>query len=225
MCFINEGRDINEVEQEAIKDVIFFWDGFFSNDGDNLLFPCAEILLFFYIQLEAQKLKDTFDRKACCWWICKVRFTDCRRDWKCQHKVNGRDSLTAHQSLEDIPKMFHAEFLDTIGNTKWNNRHVFSGFYGASSALNKNASRRAVSTIDETLWHSNQIWWVLKARGWLRCDEHITLFKNSRREEKHKQVHVRAGTQGWDVHTRMHSRFLCHSFLYIFHGGPSLFLK
>lgn len=66
MCFINEGRDINEVEQEAIKDVIFFFflDGWiFSNDGDNLLFPCAEILLFFYIQLEAQKLKDTFDKR------------------------------------------------------------------------------------------------------------------------------------------------------------------
>lgn len=62
MCSINAGRDINEVEREAIKEVIFLFDDTdFSNDAENLLFPCAEILLFFSISFEAQKLKDTFD--------------------------------------------------------------------------------------------------------------------------------------------------------------------
>lgn len=117
MCFINEGRDINEVEQEAIKDVISFffgWMDFFKWWWQSSFSMCWNPSVFLH-SVRGSEAQGHFWQEACCWWICKVRFTDCRRDWKCQHKVNGRDSLTAHQSLEDIPKMFHTEFLDTIG--------------------------------------------------------------------------------------------------------------
>lgn len=64
--------------------------------------------------LEAQKLKDTFDRRPASWWICSLRFTGGCRDPTCQHKVNGCDSLTAHQSSQMF-LIFFSFFLDPIG--------------------------------------------------------------------------------------------------------------
>lgn len=55
MCFINEGRDVNEVEGEAIKEGFFFFDDYkmdFLKDDVILLFTSAGILqflAFFYI--------------------------------------------------------------------------------------------------------------------------------------------------------------------------------
>lgn len=61
-------------------------------------------MYIFNIQFEAQKLKDTFDRQPGRWWIRKVSFADCCRDWTCHHKVNGGVWLTGHQSLK-IPTL------------------------------------------------------------------------------------------------------------------------
>lgn len=50
MCFINEGRDVNEVEEEAIKEGFFGWDDYemdFSKDGVILFLIFAGIPLFF----------------------------------------------------------------------------------------------------------------------------------------------------------------------------------
>ncbi len=80
----------------------------FLKDGVILLFTSAGILLgFFPRSVRGSEAQGHFWQDACRWWICKVRFTDRCRDWTCQHKVNGRDSLTAHQSLGKIPKMLH----------------------------------------------------------------------------------------------------------------------
>lgn len=115
--------------------------------------------------LLAQKLKVTFDRMLGRWWICKVRFTDCCRDWACQHKVNGRLSLTGHQSLEKIPKnVSHKVHSEIIAHQKSEWNETVSGCLVLIRWLvTMNASRQAASMIDEmgqTLWHSTQMWRV-----------------------------------------------------------------
>lgn len=93
-------------EKRLKKD--FYFDDYemdFLKDGVILLFTSAGILLFFNIQFEAQKLKDTFDRMPAADGY--VRLDLLIAAGTCQHKVNGRDSLTAHQSFGKIPKMLH----------------------------------------------------------------------------------------------------------------------
>lgn len=45
------------------------------------------------------------------WWICSLRFTGGCRDPTCQHKVNGSDSLTAHQSSQMFLIIFSFYFF------------------------------------------------------------------------------------------------------------------
>lgn len=73
MCSINEGGDINEAEgKKEIKEGTLRLTGkgffFFLKDGVTAFFRICRIFFFFflYIQFEAQKLKDTFDRRPCC---------------------------------------------------------------------------------------------------------------------------------------------------------------
>ena len=158
MCSINEGGDMNEAEGRAIKDgtlrlrgrgfffkkMVWLWLFFFTFAGF--------FFLFLYIQFEAQKLKDTFDRRPRCWWIRRVRFTDCCGDWTCQHKLNGRNCLTAHQSLGKIPKMLHIKCFLTlllIGSRSEMSIVNSFGLRGSSSVVTKDVSwRRVASMID-----------------------------------------------------------------------------
>lgn len=158
MCSINEGGDINEAEgKKEIKEGTLRLTGkgfFFFKRWCDCFFRICRIFFFFflYIQFEAQKLKDTFDRRPCCWWIRRVRFTDCCGDRTCQHKLNGRNCLTAHQSLGKIPKMLHIKCFPTLLLIR--SRGEMSivnsfGLCGSSSAVTKDVSwRRAASMID-----------------------------------------------------------------------------
>lgn len=76
--------------------------------------------------LEAQKLKDTFDRRPASWWICSLRFTGGCRDPTCQHKVNGCDSLTAHQSSQMF-LIFFFFFSWSYQKTEPNNHGAVAG--------------------------------------------------------------------------------------------------
>lgn len=141
-----------------LKMGLFAWEGgdFFLKrwcDCDSFFSHLQDFFfLFLYIQFEAQKLKDTFDRRPRCWWIRRVRFTDCCGDWTCQHKLNGRNCLTAHQSLGKIPKMLHIKCFPTlllIGSRSEMSIVNSFGLRGSSSVVTKDVSwRRVASMID-----------------------------------------------------------------------------
>lgn len=143
MCFINEGRDINEVEGEAIKYGIFFgWDemDFYKRWRDSSFYIRRSLSAFLHL-VRASEAQGHFWQDACCWWICKVRFTDGCRGWTCQHKVNGRDSLAAHQSLGRIPKMLHVKWILRLLLIRSHSEMIIINsfkVFGASSAVAKN---------------------------------------------------------------------------------------
>lgn len=175
MCFINEQRHKwSGARGNERRDFLLLfwliWIFFFFKWWWKSSFPVCWISSVFVHAVRGSEAQGHFWQEACCWWICKVRFTDCCRDWKCQHKVNGRDSLTAHQSSDLFLKFFTRCFMILSEHNMKHASYIFR-VYGASLAVSKNVSRQAAGMRDETLWHSNQIWWVevLKA-GWLSCD-------------------------------------------------------
>lgn len=224
-------RDINEVEREAMKDLTFYfffgWYGFFFFQMMVKILVSLVLNFFCFVHsVRGSEAQGHLWQEACCWWICKVRFTDCCRDSKCQHKVNGRDSLTAHQSSELFLKFFTQGFMILSEHKLKHSSYIFR-VYGASSAVSKNVSRQAAGMRDETLWHSNHIWWVevLKAQGWLSRVTHNLVQKFKTRRKTQTRTCASRDSGGLYICAYTLSHFLCHSLLYIFHGGLSLFLK
>lgn len=144
--------------------------------------------------LEAQKLKDTFDRRPASWWICSLRFTGGCRDPTCQHKVNGCDSLTAHQSSQMFV-IFFSFFLDPIGRRS---QIITASSLGKCSAWQP--GRRGQMWQPDGRRHCEAAVWL------------VTLLRNSRRVEgdegKEKRnrkalcVCVCGGTGEWNQHVR-----------------------
>lgn len=152
-----KGQILNEVEQEAIIDEtlfspIFGWYRFFFFQTENL--PCTNRSVFFEcsLRLRSSRTLLTGGPAADGYAGLDLRIA-AGGAWTCQHKVNGSDSLTAHQSLEMFLKCFlRPVFLDPI----WRHKSEIitaksQGFCdGASSAPAKRRSRLATSLTDGT---------------------------------------------------------------------------
>lgn len=116
----------------------------------------------FSLLVQGSEAQGHFWQDACCWWICEVRFTHRCRDWKRQHKVNRRVSLTAHQPLGKNPKILLIKgILRLLLIRSQSEMIIINNFrlYSATLKVTKNVSWQAGSMINETgqtPWHYTQ---------------------------------------------------------------------